>query len=75
MSIFAEGEEVVSIKISLPKLIELLQSKILNDTNYEVSRVQIIGEKYDSEEWSEAYKEFRKASSRLEEVTHKIRHK
>lgn len=73
MSVFAEGEEVVTIRLQLSKFEGLLKAGLIKDMNYEVLKYSIVGETYDNAEYREKMKAYRNASKELEEIIFKLR--
>lgn len=73
MSVFAEGEEVVTIRLQLSKFEGLLKAGLIKDMNYEILRYSIIGEHYNDEEYNRLSKEIHKLSIRRDELLYKLR--
>lgn len=73
MSVFAEGEEVVTIRLLLSKFEGLLKAGLIKDMNYEVLKYAIVGERYDNKEYQEKLRQYIKISLELEEITFRLR--
>lgn len=73
MSVFAEGEEVVTIRLQLSKFEGLLKAGLIKDMNYEVLRYSIVGESYNNEEYNRLSKEIHKLSVKRDEILERLR--
>lgn len=73
MSVFAEGEEVVTIRLQLSKFEGLLKAGLIKDMNYEVLRYSIVGESYNNEEYNRISKEIHKLSVKRDEILERLR--
>lgn len=73
MSVFAEGEEVVTIRLQLSKFEGLLKAGLIKDMNYEILRYSIVGESYNNEEYNRISKEIHKLSVKRDEILERLR--
>lgn len=73
MSVFAEGEEVVTIRLQLSKFEGLLKAGLIKDMNYEILRYSIVGESYNNEEYNRISKEIHKLSVKRDEILEQLR--
>jgi hypothetical protein len=73
MSVFAEGEEVVTIRLQLSKFEGLLKAGLIKDMNYEILRYSIVGENYNNEEYNRISKEIHKLSVKRDEILERLR--
>ena len=73
MSVFAEGEEVVTIRLQLSKFEGLLKAGLIKDMNYEILRYSIVGESYNNEEYNRISKETHKLSVKRDEILERLR--
>ena len=74
MSLFADGEEVVTIRLSLPSFRELIIKDALKEHSYEVLKYSIVGESYNNKDYKELLRKYRQLATQLEELTYKLRH-
>ncbi len=73
MSVFAEGEEVVTIRLQLSKFEGLLKAGLIKDMNYEILRYSIVGEHYNNEEYNRISIEIHKLSVKRDEILERLR--
>jgi len=73
MSVFAEGEEVVTIRLQISKFEGLLKAGLIKDMNYEILRYSIVGESYNNEEYNRISKEIHKLSVKRDEILERLR--
>lgn len=74
MTLFADGEEVVTIRLSLPSFRELIVKDALKEHSYEVLKYSIVGESYNNKDYKDLLKQYRQVATQLEELTYKLRH-
>ena len=73
MSVFAEGEEVVTIRLQLSKFRKIAKAGLIKDMNYEILRYSIVGESYNNEEYNRISKEIHKLSVKRDEILEQLR--